>query len=112
MAVGYSIFAPIGAKETVLGGPPVPHLPVPLLDHHWVAWRNWWRRWARSAGWRDSRRRVENSSQVNEALRAEFDRRRHQSALADLVAELEAKYGPLDTPADRAAVDRFRELLR
>ena len=51
------------------------------------------------------------SPQVNEALRVEIDRRRRQAALDELVRELTEKYGQLDSPEDREAIDRYVELL-
>ncbi len=51
------------------------------------------------------------SAQVNQALRAELSRRRHQAALADLITELTGDYGPLDTPEDEAAIARYVDLL-
>jgi hypothetical protein len=51
------------------------------------------------------------SPQVNEALRLEFDRRRRHAALQGLVVELADKYGPLDSPEDREAIERYVELL-
>lgn len=51
------------------------------------------------------------SSEVNEVLRSELERRRSRLALEMLVEELTDKYGPLDTPEDRAAVERYVNLL-
>ena len=51
------------------------------------------------------------SPQVNAALRAEVERRRRHSALAGLVPSMTETYGPLDTPEDRDAIDRYVELL-
>lgn len=51
------------------------------------------------------------SPQVNEALRVEFDRRHRQAALEGLVEELTEKYGTLDSPEDREAIERYVELL-
>lgn len=51
------------------------------------------------------------SPQINEALRAEFERRRHQAGLRELLRDLEEKYGPLDTPEDQAAIQRYVEML-
>lgn len=36
------------------------------------------------------------SAQVNMAVRAELERRRRNRLLAELLAELDAKYGPVD----------------
>ncbi len=47
------------------------------------------------------------SPQVNAALRLEVERRQRQTALQGLVDSLTATYGPLDTPADQAAIDRY-----
>ncbi len=52
------------------------------------------------------------STQINEALRAEFERRRHQAALGKLVERLKAEFDGLDTEEDRAAIARYREMLR
>jgi hypothetical protein len=51
------------------------------------------------------------SPQVNDALRAEFERRRQEAALQRLVMELTEKYGPLDTPEDLEAIGRYAEML-
>lgn len=51
------------------------------------------------------------STQVNEALRAEVERRRRHRALLDLLARLEATDGPLNTAKDAAEVARFVRLL-
>ena len=51
------------------------------------------------------------STQVNEALRGEFERRRHQAALRDLLSRLEEEDGPLDGPEDLAAIARYVEML-
>ena len=50
------------------------------------------------------------SSQVNEALRREISRRRHQRALGTLLGELAAEDGPLDT-GELEEVGRYEELL-
>ncbi len=52
------------------------------------------------------------STQINEALRAEFERRRHQAALGKLVERLKAEFDGLDTEEDRAAIAQYREMLR
>jgi antitoxin CcdA len=51
------------------------------------------------------------SARVNAALRADFENRRRQRALAELLAELDAEDGPLDTEADQAAIARYMRLL-
>lgn len=51
------------------------------------------------------------SSEINEALRAEFERRRNRAALKALVEELSEQYDGLDTPEDREEIARFRDLL-
>ena len=51
------------------------------------------------------------STQVNEALRSEFERRRHQTALRELLARLEEEDGPLESPEDLAAIERYVEML-
>lgn len=50
------------------------------------------------------------SPQVNAALRAAAERHRRQEALEALVRSLTDTYG-LDSPEDRAAIDRYVELL-
>lgn len=52
------------------------------------------------------------STQINEALRAEFQRRRHQEAVRILADRLRAEFDGLDTEEDRAEIARFREMLR
>ena len=52
------------------------------------------------------------STQINEALRAEFERRRHQAALGKLVERLKAEFDGRDTEEDRAAIAQYREMLR
>ena len=52
------------------------------------------------------------STQINEALRAAFERRRHQAALGKLVERLKAEFDGLDTEEDRAAIAQYREMLR
>ena len=51
------------------------------------------------------------SSQVNEAVRAEIDRRRQRQALATLLARLDEQDGPLTTANDEAEIARFMRLL-
>jgi hypothetical protein len=51
------------------------------------------------------------SSQVNDAVRAEVERRRQQRALAMLLAHLDESDGPLDGDADEAEIMRFMRLL-
>ena len=51
------------------------------------------------------------STQVNATLRAEWDRRRHAIALVELLASLDELHGPLDTPDDEAAIQRYADLL-
>ncbi len=51
------------------------------------------------------------STQINEALRAEFERREHQEGLRQLLRELEGKYGPLDSPEDLEAIERYKQML-
>lgn len=51
------------------------------------------------------------SAQVNAALRVELERRHRQAALGALLDRLDREDGPLDTPEDAAAIERFKELL-
>jgi hypothetical protein len=51
------------------------------------------------------------SPQVNEALRLEVKRRRQRAALEALIGTITEKYGELDSPEDRAAIERYVELL-
>ena len=51
------------------------------------------------------------SSQVNDAVRAEVDRRRQQRALEMLLAHLDESDGSLDSEADEAEIMRFMRLL-
>lgn len=51
------------------------------------------------------------SPQVNATLRAELQRTRRAAALDALVETLTARYGPLDTAEDKAAIERYVELL-
>ena len=51
------------------------------------------------------------SSQVNDAVRAEVERRRQQRALEALLAHLDESDGPLDAGADEAEIARFMRLL-
>lgn len=51
------------------------------------------------------------SPQVNATLRAQLEQVRRAAALDDLVKELVARHGPLDSDEDRAATDRYVELL-
>lgn len=52
------------------------------------------------------------STQINEALRVEFERRRHQAALRELVERLKEEFDGLDTEEDRIAIARYRDMLR
>ncbi len=47
------------------------------------------------------------SAQVNEAIRAELDRRRRHRLLDEMLAELEAKHGP----ANERLVRKYMDLL-
>lgn len=51
------------------------------------------------------------SAQVNDAVRAEVERRRRQRALEMLLARLDESDGPIDTVADEAEILRFMRLL-
>jgi len=51
------------------------------------------------------------STSVNDALRAEWVRRRHAHALAELLDALDREHGPLDTAEDDAAIEAYVELL-
>ena len=51
------------------------------------------------------------SPQVNATLRAQLDEVRRAAALDALVAELVTRHGSVDSDADRAAIDRYVELL-
>ena len=51
------------------------------------------------------------SAQVNESLRQALAARRRQRALTQLLDRLDAERGPLDTPDDEAAIERFMRLL-
>lgn len=51
------------------------------------------------------------SPQVNATLRAELERTRRAAALDALVATLSERYGLLDTAEDKAAIERYVELL-
>jgi hypothetical protein len=51
------------------------------------------------------------SAEVNSALRAEFNRRKRQQALADLLDHLGDERGRLDTPEDEAEIARYMRLL-
>jgi antitoxin component of MazEF toxin-antitoxin module len=51
------------------------------------------------------------SAAVNSALRAEFTRRKRQQELADLLDQLAAERGGLDTPEDEAEITRYMHLL-
>ena len=51
------------------------------------------------------------SSQVNDAVRAEVERRRRHRALEMLLAHLDESEGPLDTDTDEAEIARFMRLL-
>lgn len=47
------------------------------------------------------------SGQVNEAIRAEIERRRRNRLLAEMLDSLDAKYGPVD----EALIAKYAELL-
>ena len=51
------------------------------------------------------------SAQINEELREAAHRRNHRRALRELIARLDAEYGPLDTPEDLEAIARYRQML-
>jgi len=51
------------------------------------------------------------SSQVNDAVRAEVERRRRQRAIEMLLRHLDESDGPLDTVADEVEISRFMRLL-
>lgn len=51
------------------------------------------------------------SSQVNDAIRVEVERRRRQRALEMLLEHLERSDGPLDAEEDEAEILRFMRLL-
>jgi hypothetical protein len=51
------------------------------------------------------------SAEVNMALRAEFNRRKRQQALASLLDRLADERGRLDTPEDEAEIARYMRLL-
>lgn len=51
------------------------------------------------------------SSQVNDAIRVEVERRRRFKALEELLTRLEAELGPLDTEEDEREIARFMRLL-
>lgn len=51
------------------------------------------------------------SARANAALRADYERRRRQEALGELLDRLAAERGSLDTPADEAEIARFMRLL-
>ncbi len=51
------------------------------------------------------------SASVNRVLQAEQERRRHLASLDELLVELAGKYGPLDTPEDVEAIQRYIDLL-
>lgn len=50
------------------------------------------------------------STQVNEAIRAEVERRRRHRALRALLSRLDAEDGPL-TAGDEAEIERYRRIL-
>lgn len=50
------------------------------------------------------------SAQVNDAVRAEVERRRRRHALRDLLNRLDSEDGPL-TADDEAEIDRYRRVL-
>lgn len=51
------------------------------------------------------------SSQVNDAVRAEVERRRRQASLNSLLERLAELDGPLDSADDEAEIARFMRLL-
>jgi hypothetical protein len=51
------------------------------------------------------------SARVSRALRADLDRQRREQALDEFLDYLAAKEGPLDTPEDKAEIERFMRLL-
>lgn len=51
------------------------------------------------------------STQVNQALRTEVERRRRQRALTALLQRLDELHGPLDTAEDEAEIARLMRLL-
>ena len=51
------------------------------------------------------------STQVNQALRTEVERRRRQRALTALLQRLDELHGPLDTAEDEAEITRLMRLL-
>jgi hypothetical protein len=50
------------------------------------------------------------SSQLNEALRIEIERRRQRAALQRFLIELDDAEGPLDSPEDLADLERIERL--
>lgn len=51
------------------------------------------------------------STQVNEALRSEWQRRRRAEALSELLDAIDRQDGPLDSADDEAAIQRYTDLL-
>jgi len=51
------------------------------------------------------------STQVNQALRTEVERRRRQQALAVLLQRLDELHGPLNSAEDEAEIARLMRLL-
>lgn len=51
------------------------------------------------------------SSTINQALRAEVERRRQQEGLKELVEYLQGIHGPMDSPEDEAEIQRLMSLL-
>jgi metal-responsive CopG/Arc/MetJ family transcriptional regulator len=51
------------------------------------------------------------SAQVNEAIRAVIEKRRHQQALGNFLDQLDLVHGPLDTAEDERQISRFVRLL-
>lgn len=51
------------------------------------------------------------SAVLNSALRTEFEVRKRQQALSDLLDRLDSERGPLDTPEDEAEIARYMNLL-
>lgn len=52
------------------------------------------------------------SAQLNDALRAEIDRRRQRAAMQRYLAELDESEGPLDSPEDIAEMERIEQVWR
>jgi predicted transcriptional regulator len=51
------------------------------------------------------------SSQINDAVRHEVERRRRHHALEQFLAELDAADGPLASPEDELAIAHYMRLL-